>query len=180
MCESLALTVNFPSARALVLCVAVPTCVGRAQKSSPDNERVGGGRRAARTGGGGYGVGGGPSGTVKRYTTECWSALRILKRFCCASVSLSAAHQWPTTRIIYIHPVSASPPRGSGCSAEQGSCGDHSARMGMGWPSPGPARIVLGADFSPLSSRRSPQAALKFSYHSDSVTRDCNGVLRVD
>ena len=31
--------------------------------------------------------------------------------------------------------------------------------------------IVSGADFSPVSSRRSPQAALKFSYRSDRVTR---------
>ena len=40
------------------------------------------------------------------------------------------------------------------------------------------ARIDL-ADFSPLSSCRSPQAALKFSCRSDSVTRDGPVALRV-
>ena len=37
----------------------------------------------------------------------------------------------------------------------------------------------FGADFSPLSSYRSPQAALKFSYRGDRVTRDGPLALRV-
>ena len=49
------------------------------------------------------------------------------------------------------------------------------ARRAPQWP----ARIGVWMDFRPLSSCRGPQAALKCSYHSDSVTRLWPVALRV-
>ena len=75
-----------------------------------------------------------------------------------------------------------------GCARSLGATpGAVGAGPGVGQGSDGPlgmkarpARIVLGqADIRPLSSCRSPQSALKFSYRVDRVTRHCPVALRV-